>query len=260
MSLKTNLLKIQAFRKHRKLTRFFMNRILWYTGTPWTSLKPVRLSDLLPDLDERAPVITISNPLRRTLDTSLELDELCVLLTLVRYHKATNVLELGTWDGNTTLNLASNLPEHGRVTTIDLPLDEPAAGALLKPGEKLNITARNRVGEQYLDSACAPRITQVLGDSATLNWSELNGPFDFAFLDGCHTSAYVHSDTLNMLTCLKPGGVITWHDVDGAGAGTVMSAYAAAGLPVSWISGTRLGYCVFSDPAAARERIKNFAF
>jgi predicted O-methyltransferase YrrM len=52
----------------------------------------------------------------------------------------------------------------------------------------------------------------VLGDSAALDWAQLAPPFDLIFIDGCHYMEYVQKDTENALRCLRPSGVIVWHD------------------------------------------------
>jgi len=126
---------------------------------------------------------------------------------------ARRVLEIGTYDGNTTLNLAANLPPEGRVVTIDLPIEDPPSLALAVDSDKeRNMTDRARVGAQFLDHPARAKITQVFSDSATLDFTTLGGPFDFCFIDGCHAYNYVKSDTDNVLRVMRPGGVVAWHD------------------------------------------------
>ena len=47
--------------------------------------------------------------------------ELFALMTIVKSIKAKNIFEFGTFDGRTTRNFALNIPESGRVYSLDLP-------------------------------------------------------------------------------------------------------------------------------------------
>lgn len=156
---------------------------------------------------------TVLHAGRRSAGTSTTLFELsCVLMALAEVG-AKRALEIGTFDGNTTLNLARNLPDDGRVVTIDLPVDAPAEWSLQVEGEQMkNVTDRRIVGEQFKGHALEPKIEQVFGDSAKLDFSKLGGPFDLAFIDGCHDYAYVKSDTDRVLSVMRPGGIVMWHD------------------------------------------------
>jgi predicted O-methyltransferase YrrM len=137
---------------------------------------------------------------------SIDAAEVMVLCAIERFIRAENVLEIGTWDGNTALNLAANVADGGRVTTVDLPPDARL------PSGYWNKAEPSRVGVQYRGSPYESRIRQVLGDSRTMNWEELGGPFDLIFIDGCHAEEYVRTDTENALRRIRPGGVIVWHD------------------------------------------------
>jgi predicted O-methyltransferase YrrM len=160
-------------------------------------------------------------------------------------------VEVGTFDGNTALNLALNLGAEGRVVTIDLPPEgDPGAGqgadSLYAGGRPANFVRR-----QYEGHPAAGRIHQVFGDSARLDWSSIGGPFDLAFIDGDHSASYVASDTRNALSVLRPGGIVLWHDYDWRSVAGVLDRAAARGVPVRWIGGTRLAVAVVPDPAAA---------
>ena len=84
------------------------------------------------------------------------------------------IVEIGTFDGRTTLNLAVNAPPHTQVFTLDLPPDA-APKFDLAPGERVYVE-KPRSGRRFLDAppewaAAARRITQLMGDSATFDWS-----------------------------------------------------------------------------------------
>ncbi len=135
--------------------------------------------------------------------------ELATLCGLVRHLDAHRVLEIGTFDGGTTLNLAENLPDDGVVTTVDLPPDWRARDSNHDPG---NVPEPSMVGHKFRATTVAKRIRQVFGDSTRLDWRELGGPFDVIFIDGCHEYESVRQDTANALRVVRPGGVILWHD------------------------------------------------
>ena len=154
----------------------------------------------------------VENPGRRDPGTSTTLFELNCILMALREVDAARVLEIGTYDGNTTLNLALNVAPEGEVVTVDLPLEEGAELAIAVEDRMRNVTDRRGVGRQFQGHPASARIRQVLGDSAKLDWSSLGGPFDLAFIDGCHAYEYVKNDTEGVLSVMRPGGLVLWHD------------------------------------------------
>jgi predicted O-methyltransferase YrrM len=179
----------------------------WYFGQ--LERKPIELA--LPRAGEAS--FSMLNAGKRQPGTSTTIFELSCILMAMRECGAKRVLEIGTFNGNTTLNIANNLPEDGRVVTIDLPVEGDTSYALKIDGEAMrNMTDRRVVGEQFKGHALEGKITQVFGDSAKLDFTALGGKFDFAFIDGCHDYAYVKSDTDNVLKVMRPGGIIMWHD------------------------------------------------
>src|SRR5204862_498837 len=102
------------------------------------------------------------------------------------------------------------------------------------------VTDRNTVGAQYKKHPeQAKKIIQVFGDSASLDWNALQGPFDLVFIDGCHHYSYVKSDTQNALKQLRKGGVIAWHDY-GMIEDVSKAVDETAGMDKFVIRGTRL--------------------
>jgi SAM-dependent methyltransferase len=178
----------------------------WHGGLP---RRPVEL--VFENASEDS--FQIFNPGRRDPGTSVTLFELSCILMAMRSVRAQRVLEIGTFNGNTTLNIAANLPIGGEVTTIDLPIEAPPEPALAldQPSER-NITDRAILGEQFKGRQCPAKIRQVLGDSAKLDFAALGKGFDLAFIDGCHAYNYVKSDTERVLSVMRPGGIILWHD------------------------------------------------
>lgn len=137
--------------------------------------------------------------------------EVLAIGAMVRVLKPERILEIGTFEGNTTVNLAANAPSSARVFTLDLPPDWGRRYELDVADIHFNAATGNHTGRQFIDTPHADRITQLWGDSAAFDWDE-HGPFDFILIDGCHTYEYAVSDTRNALRVLRPGGAIVWHD------------------------------------------------
>lgn len=244
-----NLAKVGPWLRAKTHVRFFLNRALWETGFPWTRLAPTPLETLFPGIERMEQPVEIVYPFRRLRGTSMELEEAVVAATIARFLRAERVVEIGTFDGNTALNLAANLTPQGCVVTLDLPPEgDPSAN-----GEGAYAGGKPAPFEirQYLEHPMRSRIRQVYGDSAQIDWTALGGPFDLALIDGDHTTPYVLADTRHVLSVLEPGGVVLWHDYEWRSVAAAIDAAARRGAPVHWIRGTRLAIGVFPDPAGA---------
>jgi predicted O-methyltransferase YrrM len=177
----------------------------WHHG----QLPRVHLTRVFPGIENVG--VNLVNLYQRKIGLSVDAQELMVLCAIEKVIGARNVLEIGTYDGNTALNLAANLPSNGRVTTIDLPPDWDRRFVYDVPNSHWNVTDRQSIGIQYRQTPYEERIRQVLGDSAGIDWHKLSPPFDLVFIDGCHYYDYVRKDTENSLKHLGPSGVV-WHD------------------------------------------------
>lgn len=240
-----NLRKLPGWFRSPATTRHYLNRALWESGYPWTLIHPTPLEELFPGIETRAEPIELFHPFQRRRGTTLELEELVVLVATAHHVQARRIVEVGTFDGNTALNLACGVGDGGEVVTIDLPPSAPAAGYSTSAGP---VPFERR---QYVGHPLESRIRQVYGDSATLDWSALGAPFDLAFIDGDHTSAYVESDTRNALSVLKPGGVVVWHDYEWRPVSRVLDRAVERGERIRWIRGTRLAMGIFKTPSSA---------
>jgi predicted O-methyltransferase YrrM len=132
------------------------------------------------------------------------------IVAVMKLIRARRVLEIGTNRGFNALNLAANLSEQDAlVSTLDLPLDEAGRAGI---GPVSNASDPMVVGRNFRNQPEAARIRQFFGDSTTLNWHTMGGPFDLIFIDGCHDYSFVVKDTASAFANLAPGGVIFWHD------------------------------------------------
>ena len=137
--------------------------------------------------------------------------EVLAIGAMVRMLRPERILEIGTFEGNTTVNLAVNAPAGAHVYTLDLPPDWGEEYALDVPDIHYNAATDNHTGRQFADSPHGKKITQLWGDSAEFDWDRF-APFDFILIDGCHTYEYAAADTRNALRVIRAGGVIVWHD------------------------------------------------
>jgi len=170
----------------------------------------VDLREIFPGIDNTD--IKVFNSYDRKRDLSLDAQEVLTLMAITAFLKPKKILEIGTSDGNTTLNLVANAAKGAKIITFDLPEDWEGGFEIRVPEMMKNVTDRDVVGRQYRQSDYAKQVIQVFGDSAKIDYSKLDGPFDLAFIDGCHFYEYVKKDTKNVLDYISKGGTIIWHD------------------------------------------------
>ncbi len=149
-------------------------------------------------------------------DGNVNLAELGVLAQAAAAIPAgTIIVEIGTFDGRTTLNLALNAPDETRVFTLDLPPEDRALYALA-PGERQYVD-KPRPGARIRAAAppwseLAARISQLSGDSATFDWWPYERQAGLVFVDGSHAYDYVRKDSETALRLAAKGGLVLWHD------------------------------------------------
>ncbi len=127
----------------------------------------------------------------------------------------TNLFEIGTFDGRTSLNLAFSSPSNCGIYTLDLALEMDTQFSLA-PGER-HMVEKEKSGvriEKYRksNSSIIAKINQLFGESATFDFSPYYKSCSLVFVDGSHAYDYVLSDTYAAMKMVKKGGVIIWHD------------------------------------------------
>ncbi len=70
----------------------------------------------------------------------------------------------------------------------------------------------HNIGDAYRNTPEAYKITQLYGDSQTLDFSPWYQQCNFVWVDACHDYAYVLKDTQEDLKLWRPGGWTGWHD------------------------------------------------
>jgi predicted O-methyltransferase YrrM len=196
--------------------------------------------------------------MRRTGSYSTDLISLCQLCHVLN---PKTIFEIGTLRGYTALHLAMNTSPDCRIFTLDLPKSELPRGDPSKDNSpkdaKVKVRLRTtlmddlhsqmEVGEYYFrGTPHADRIELLFGDSAVFDFSPHHGKIDLFFIDGAHSYDYVRSDTENALQCVRPGGVIAWHDFGRTGLNQV-SKYIlelSRKLPIYSVPGGSLAFAV----------------
>lgn len=160
---------------------------------------------------ENTPVI-IREPLSS--DGNVELLELLVLTRAVAQRAPCRLFEIGTFDGRTTLNLAANSPNEAKVFTLDLPAAPRSIPPGLDPDDLrfARASASGTLGRRFHGTVEAPKIVQLIGDSAAFDFTPYRGSADFVFVDGSHAYDYVVRDSLAALELAAADAIIFWHD------------------------------------------------
>lgn len=197
-----------------------------------------QIADVFPGIGKVQ--VTLLNCLDGTLGTSLDPFEMICLLAIAKFTRASRICEIGTFDGNTILNLAANTPDNSHLVTVDLPAQWEGRYALSVPNHKINVTERSKLGVQYRNTIYEKKIAQIYVDSALLVWDDLHGPFDLIFIDGCHEYQYVKTDSENAIAHLSDNGIIVWHDYGGIEDVSVLVDQFQHKLLIKVIAGTRL--------------------
>ena len=143
-----------------------------------------------------------------TRDGNVSYLELIAISNLIAAASPKNLLEIGTFDGNTTLQMALNCGSDSLVHTIDL--SEGSDCSIPQIDQKFVYDHKKKV-KKFHGAASENKIIQHIGDSTMYDFNKF-GPINFCFIDGGHSYACVKSDTEKTLACLIEGGVIVWHD------------------------------------------------
>ena len=171
--------------------------------------------------------------------------ELLTIASMVATQKPHVLLEIGTFDGNTTLQMALNAPDTAIVHTLDLPSEVTSlVQPILEVDLKL-VRDKQKKQRKYQKTSCEKKINQHIGDSAAYDFKAFcrEGLVDFAFIDGGHSYECVRSDTENVMKILAPTAIVMWHDFtpDFQGVFAYLNEISST-YPLIHITGTNLVY------------------
>jgi hypothetical protein len=198
----------------------------------WAKIPAVDFAACFPEFE--GEIRSGASQLRRH-GWNVKLHEEIYLSAIVRAIKASNIFEIGTFDGNTTRCLAESTPADAKVYTIDLP--EEAFNATQSP----DAFKGSQVGERYRNSPAAGKIHQLRADATTFDFSPYFGQMDFVFVDAAHDYPHGLADSRNALKLVRPGGVIVWHDFEPYWCGLVHAiCEVCSGMPLRRLAGTSM--------------------
>jgi hypothetical protein len=212
-----------------------------FSGT-WTYLPDIPEISLGHILGNHASKIELS--VAKSEDGRLPDEQALCVVAIAAKENPREVLEIGTFMGHTTRQLAENLP-NSIIHTVDLPESfSPATDAERSmPKDDLHLVARRTVGREFRGRPCASRIQQHFGDTANWDFSKAGKP-TFFFIDGAHTYEYCKSDSEKCFALCNGKGVFLWHDCDRLHPGVIkfVNEWRALGRDLRRISGTPLVY------------------
>jgi len=198
-------------------------------------LPSVVVTELFPDID--LSQVELLFPLPRP--GGIALEELVIIACLVRHLKPKRLVEIGTAEGRTTLNLALHTPADAEIFTFDLPPTHLGA-TVAESGLNYRQMGIPEPGCLFRSHPLAGKIRLILADSTQFDWSPFENSVDFVFIDGAHDYLSVRKDTENALRLLRPRGVILWHDYGVAEGVTLWLNELAKDLPLVWLKDTSL--------------------
>ena len=200
------LLTLGLFKKKNRVLLDKISGQLGYDARQHKLILPiVKIGELLPSNS----VIVVSE--FTCVDGNSSSYELCVINSLVKKYQPWNILEIGTFDGRTTLNMALNTEDSGKVYTLDLLTTETDNTRFALLDDEQLYVGKQQNGARIKGSGVGHKIIQLYGDSANYDFNELP-PVSFIFIDGSHAFDYVISDSLKSLEKIEQNGIIIWHD------------------------------------------------
>ncbi len=210
-----------------------------WNGLPWRAdmrVPQVPVEKLFPEIDfTRSPELLY--PFPRGLSTMPH--ELMILACVVAFIRPQRVVEFGTAEGRTTLNIARHLPPDAEVVTLDFP---PVPG-------------QNEVGYFYWNHPLKAKIRQVFADLGSWDSTPYRASAGVVFCDACDQPEGLIAETAQAFAVLKPGGVIFRHDYGSAEGPTRFWNSLSRELPVRHLEGTTL-LCLRADTQDVYEKVQ----
>lgn len=161
-----------------------------------------------------SPSLSISLPIFAMRDGNTTYYEQIVLASLIKFYQPKNILEIGTFNGFSTLTFGLNSSEETKITTVDLPSSIRNFSKVLKADLPF-IIDKAKEKKLYQQPGVSSKVRQIYADSTQTDFSafqEENTLFDFIFVDAGHSYDCVKNDTEKALKVLSKQGIILWHD------------------------------------------------
>jgi hypothetical protein len=203
-----------------------------YSELPWRPkfrIESVSVNTLFPAIDfTRSPEILHLMPR----DLGVMPQELMILAQVIRSLRPERVIEFGTAEGRTALNIAYHLPAESEVVTLDFA----------------PIPGQNEVGYFYWDHPVKTKIKQIFSDVGLWDSVSYRASADIVFCDACDRQPCLSAEAAQAFSVVKPGGIIFRHDYLTAEGPTLFWNELAKELPVRHIQNTALLYLHAEQP------------
>lgn len=241
-----------AFRRGPRATKRYLSEMYRCSKTDAGSHLPVVT---LEEIAEVQTEFKILRPVDR--GGSMTITEISSLCHLVAARRPRKVLEIGSFQGLTTLNIAMNAPG-AEIHTLDLPPGFNSTDTAFENNDVSIIGARGFY--HYEEREEASRIHQHYGDTATFDYDKIGAGVDLCLIDAAHSYEYVRNDTGKTLPLMAEGSLMLWHDYgrndflaepeDAWGVTRFLHEIASAGVKI--IQGTSLGVLILTNEARQR--------
>ncbi|MEI6764118.1 MAG: class I SAM-dependent methyltransferase [Bacteroidota bacterium] len=157
-----------------------------------SGMPTINILDLLPDLNESIKSYTY-------LDGTSNATDILVLKALARKYNNCQYLEIGSFRGESLVNVAEVAAECVSISLSDAEMNE--------------LGLVDHVKLQRFFSKDLKNVLHIKHNSLTYDFSQLNKKFDIIFIDGDHSYKAVKQDTINAFKLLKDeSSIIVWHD------------------------------------------------
>lgn len=172
----------------------------------------------------------------------VSIEELIIICAVVRMLNPRLIVEIGTCEGRTTLNMALHSPQDAQLITLDLPPDSPPMDQhkAIESGFDYRQMGIPKPGVLFENHPLKRKIKLVLADSTEFDWTPYEGSVDLVFIDGAHDYKSVMKDSENALRIAKGGGVILWHDYGVVEGVTAALNELGEHFPIKHIDGTSI--------------------
>jgi len=201
-----------------------------WTRPPWCrdTVRSKSALEVFPEIDFTKSAEMLF-PMQRDLGISTQ--ELNILNKVVEHFRPKKVVEFGTAEGRTAVNIAMQLPPDGEIITLDFP---PVPG-------------KNDIGYFYWEQPVKSKIKQVFCGVGTWDSNPHRASADVVFCDACDLMPGIAAEVYQAFSVVKPGGVIFRHDYGSVKGTTIFWNWLARELPVWSIQDTTL-LCLRADP------------
>jgi hypothetical protein len=211
-----------------------------WQNLPWRENLRVpqrRIEEIFPEVDfGRCPELIF--PMSR--DLGLSTEELAILCRVVSHRRPERVIEFGTAEGRTTVNLALHAPAGGEVITLDFP----------------SIPGQNEVGYFYWNHPAKSKISQVFCSVTEWDSRAFQSSAEIVFADACDLMPGLGAEFVQAVKVVKLGGVIFRHDYGSTAGATDFWNWVAERLPVFHVAGTNL-VCLRLNSAEVLEKAQS---